>query len=359
MNDRPSPSMLGGRVSFQNAAAAKAERSARAGRSRFSGAGEAAVGGGDEPGQRLEVVAALEHRGEARAECRAASGDLPEPCRRHLHLSQRVVGVRVEAGGDEHEIRAERPHSRLDRVLERRAVGVVSRARGQRQVQRRLVARVRPARARPERPLVERDEEDGVVAPEECLGAVAVMDIEVDDRDPLQAELLLRVPRRDGDVVQEAEAHRAAGESVMPGRPDERESASVDGFERDPGRERRRPPGRLRGDGVRVELDGPVDSLQQLQVGGFVHANELLLRRLPLDRLSVQHEQPVLPLGMVARRVQLREHRIGQEVDNASSRPLRRPKPHSPASAAARSHVGCWSSSGGSGASRSIVAMCR
>ena len=75
-------------------------------------------------------------------------------------------------------------------------------------------------------------------------------------------------------------------------------------------------------------------------------------RRLPLDRLAAEPEQPLLPLRVLARRVQARERRIGQEVDSASRRPASRPSPHSPASAAARSHVGSWSSSGGSGASR-------
>ena len=84
-----------------------------------------------------------------------------------------------------------------------------------------------------------------------------------------------------------------------------------------------------------------------VQVGRRVNARQLLVRRLPLDRLAGEHEQPVGPLGMVARRVQVREHRVRQELDSASSRPASRPRPHSSASAAARSHVGVWSSSGG------------
>ena len=53
------------------------------------------------------------------------------------------------------------------------------------------------------------------------------------------------------------------------------------------------------------------------------------MRRLALDGLAVEHEQPVGPLGMVARRVQVREHRVRQELDSASRRPARRPRPHS------------------------------
>ncbi len=48
------------------------------------------------------------------------------------------------------------------------------------------------------------------------LRAVAVMDVVVDDRDPRGAERL-RVRRGDGDVVVEAEAHRAVALGVMAG----------------------------------------------------------------------------------------------------------------------------------------------
>ena len=170
---------------------------------------------------------------------------------------------------------------------------------------------------------------------------------------------VLGVPRRDRHVVDEAEAHRPPGECVVPGRPDEREAAAVDGLERDPGRERRRLPRRLRADGVGVELNRAVDRLQQLQVAVLVDSRKLLVRRFPLDELALEHEQPVGALGVVARRVQVSEDRVRQELDSASSLRVSRPRPHSSASAAARSQVGCWSSSFGSGASRSIVAMCR
>ena len=88
-------------------------------------------------------------------------------------------------------------------------------------------------------------------------------------------------------------------------------------------------------------------------------ARQLLDGRAALDRLAAEPEQPVLSLGVVSGRMEVRERGVGQELDSASSRPASRPSPHSSASAAARLHVGCWSSSGGSGASRSMVAMRR
>jgi hypothetical protein len=55
----------------------------------------------DEIGQRREVVAALEHRGDARRQRGGASRKLRENACRQLQLGERVVGVGVEAGRDE------------------------------------------------------------------------------------------------------------------------------------------------------------------------------------------------------------------------------------------------------------------
>ena len=76
---------------------------------------------------------------------------------------------------------------------------------------------------------------------------------------------------------------------------------------------------------------------------GRVHPRELLLARLPLDRLAGEDGQPLLPLGMLAGRMQARELGIRQELDAASSAASRsesRPSPHSRVSSAARPHVG-------------------
>ena len=106
-------------------------------------------------------------------------------------------------------------HGRLHGVLERVEVLLVARAGGHRDVQGRVPLLRRPAASGIERPLVERAEEDAVVVPEDRLRAVAVVDVEVDDRDALEAELALRRARRDRDVVEQAEAHRPVGQRVV------------------------------------------------------------------------------------------------------------------------------------------------
>ena len=49
------------------------------------------------------------------------------------------------------------------------------------------------------------------------LGAVAVMDVEIDHRDPAQPPACARVMGGDRGVVEQAEAHRLAGLGVMAG----------------------------------------------------------------------------------------------------------------------------------------------
>ncbi len=53
------------------------------------------------------------------------------------------------------------------------------------------------------------------------------MDVEVDDRDACEAVHGERVRRADGDVVEDAEAHRATALGMVSGRPDRAERRSV------------------------------------------------------------------------------------------------------------------------------------
>ena len=54
---------------------------------------------------------------------------------------------------------------------------------------------------------MERDDEDRVVAAEHRIGAVAVVDVPVDDRHALDSQAVLRMTRGDGDVAEQAEPH--------------------------------------------------------------------------------------------------------------------------------------------------------
>ena len=116
--------------------------------------------------------------------------------------------MRVEAGGDDHEVGLEGAHRGLDDVVEGSLVVLVAAAGRERDVERRVALVVAGRPIRIERPLVERDEEHGRVVAEDLLGAVSVVDVPVDDRHALEAELGLGVAGGDRDVVEEAEPHR-------------------------------------------------------------------------------------------------------------------------------------------------------
>ena len=74
--------------------------------------------------------------------------------------------------------------------------------------------------------LVEADEEDGRVVLEAGLRAVAVVDVEVDDRDAPDAVVALQVAGGDRDVGEEAESHRPVGLGVVARRADGGEGAT-------------------------------------------------------------------------------------------------------------------------------------
>src|SRR5207248_7797524 len=120
-----------------------------------------------------------------------------------------------------------------------------------------------------------------------------------EDRDALDAELVLRVAGRDRDVVEEAEAHRPAGLGMVPGWPDEREAAEAGGLHRRAGGEQRGAPARLGEDRVAVEPAGRGVADQRHVVLG-VAAREVALERgasfLVIGEALEQHAEPLLVL---------------------------------------------------------------
>src|SRR5512132_2923535 len=89
----------------------------------------------DELRQRLEVVAAFQHGGDLRAQRGRPACELTEARFRHEHSGERVVLVRVEAGGYENEVWSEGVDGGLDELLERAQVVLVRRAGRERDVQ--------------------------------------------------------------------------------------------------------------------------------------------------------------------------------------------------------------------------------
>ena len=132
-------------------------------------------------------------------------------------LAELVVAVRVEAGRDEDHLRREAVEPAHPVLLDQGAHRRPARVRRHRHVDH-VVAQRHGAAVRIERMLEDARHQDALVAGDDVLGAVAVMDVEVDDRDPLEAAHVERMARRDGDVVEEAEAHRLLARRVVAGR---------------------------------------------------------------------------------------------------------------------------------------------
>ena len=126
--------------------------------------------------------------------------------------------------------------------------------------------------------------EHGRLVPEEVLGAVAVVDVPVDDEHTLAG--VDQGTGRHGHVVQEAEAHGPVGRGVVAGwtgRDEHRRpvlAGRLDGHEPGSGGHPGVLPGRRSGIGVRVDgtAAGGAELLEALEVGRRVHAYQPLGR---------------------------------------------------------------------------------
>ena len=174
----------------------------------------------------------------------------------------------------------------------------------------------------------------GLVGPENILRAVAVMDVEIDDRGAGKAVLLLRVARGDGGVVEEAEAHRLRRLGMMAGRPRGDEGVDglvgqdfVDGVDGAAGRAQRRleAAGRHRGVGVDAHQAFVRRGVADLQhIVHRVAQRDRLERRLRRGNARQRLEffrfervldgaQPLRPFGMAGRRQVLQTGRVGDQ----------------------------------------------
>src|SRR5262245_14808225 len=230
----------------------------------------------DRFGGRLPVVAALEATDEPAAGVCAGDGEGQlRQFRVVLSLqtqsADRVETVSIEAGAEEHEFGL----GRLGRGFDgSRGLVPVFAARGavaDRNVEGRAQAwavtgLVGGAGAWIESlaVAVNAQEENTRVVVEDVLRAVAVVDVPVDDEHPLNPVYFLGVAGSQGDVVEEAEAHRVRRRGMMPGWADEAERDWIRPGKNRTGRGTTRPGGReadpirrRADDGVGVQVAAP------------------------------------------------------------------------------------------------------
>jgi len=150
-----------------------------------------------------------------------AAGHRPVAANSH-HLPAEGVGhAGVDAVRDKHEVGLELPPDREDEAFERGQVARVARARRQGDVHRVALALPLADIGHEARVqgipvvLVERNEEHRRVVVERGLGAVAVVDVPVDDHHALGLVDQAGVLRGDRHVVEDAESHPFVGDRVM------------------------------------------------------------------------------------------------------------------------------------------------
>lgn len=113
---------------------------------------------------------------------------------------------------------------------------------------------------------------EDIIAGDDVLGAIAMMDIEVDDGHPAQTQDIQGMACRNRHVVEEAKAHRLVARGMVPGRPHGAKRighiAAHHGFgcgHCRSGRAQRSAPGRRTGDRVGVEMARLAAGLQLLE----------------------------------------------------------------------------------------------
>ena len=144
--------------------------------------------------QGVEVVAALQHRHDAAAA--APLSDFHQAPRHpdivrfdEIEVAKRIAAVGVESRRDDNEIRREVGDPRQDHDFHRLAEGFAPVAGAQGGIDDLIVLPALPylPRAGKMPHFVRRGAHDGLIVPEDVLRAVAMMDVEIDDRDALGA----------------------------------------------------------------------------------------------------------------------------------------------------------------------------
>ena len=253
-----------------------------------------------------------------------------------IQAGERIAHVGVEAGRDDDEIGRKPFEPRQDHALHRFAELVAAVARAERRVDDGVLRATftHRAGARIKRHLVRRAVHHPRMVPVNVLAAVAMVHVEIHDRDALGVVRLLRMARRDGGIVEQAETHRRRGLGVMAGRAGRDEC--VRGFASHHLVDRERgaagsPHHRL--ERARRHCGVAVDPHHALFRRGIADVLDVIHRVCERDHLDRRHRrlvahqslkllvlqraldraQPVRPLGMTLRREVVETGRMAQQ----------------------------------------------
>lgn len=146
--------------------------------------------------------------------------------------AHRVGDMGVEAGADQHELGPALLGSVGELGGEAGLEVMPADAERQRDVERRTETLpcsgfLRVTRARIERVAMRRKERDLAVVVKRVLRPVAVVHVPIDDQHPIESVSGASMSRRDGDVVEQAEAHWGTWQGVMPRRTGQHDGSRV------------------------------------------------------------------------------------------------------------------------------------
>ncbi len=255
-------------------------------------AGECLDAGADGLGEGGEVVAAFEKESDAAVGVKfgdvdAVGAEVGKTAGCEVHGAEGVVLVGIESSGDEYELGFELVGDGKEDLGEGGGVVAVgsSGGKGNVDVVAGSVARaegVDGAGFGKERRLVDVEGEDVSAVFEAVLGAVAVVDVPVDDEDAFDAELFGGVGCGNGDVVEDAKSHGVIVFGVVAGWADQAEGAA----------------GLVVAGGIAEGVDG-LDACAGSKVGGFHAAGGEGGVAVEVGRFSAQAVDQVDVAGIV------------------------------------------------------------
>lgn len=195
-----------------------------------------------------------------------------------------VLAVRVKAGGYKNHLRPETIQGGQKEFRDGGAEGGTAGVRRQRRGDQAVAGR--PGSTGSVKQILEaRAEQNTRIVPENVLGPVTVVHVEIDHRNPFESVYFQRMGNADGDIVKEAETHGVVAGGVVPGRADVAEGILGPALHDEVGR-KNKGPGRAQGrfqserihQGFLVERDEPLagrGGFDGLKAGLTVDAEKL------------------------------------------------------------------------------------
>src|SRR5258706_982009 len=124
----------------------------------------------------------------------------------------------IEAGGNKDHLRFELIQRRKPRLLHSLAELLAAAVGGKRNIDH-LLRTSLDAAVRIKRVLKRRNHQHTAIAPEDIFGSIAMMYVEIHDRDALEPMDFKSMGDTHGDIVEKAESHRMPAAGVMSRRP--------------------------------------------------------------------------------------------------------------------------------------------